>query len=126
VTGTFGGTDFIHSLLGEATDKISQVSLTDLDSAVSDAEMQSTEDTFSKLKNLMKMFPSGQSDLDKIQDENSENKGKKLHLPGMDGEGDTISVDEISKKIYTVMEFRDNLMKKIAGAMEMVRSQVNL
>lgn len=26
VTGTFGGADFIHSLMGEATDHLSQVS----------------------------------------------------------------------------------------------------
>lgn len=30
VTGTFGGADFLHSLMGEATDHISQSSVTDL------------------------------------------------------------------------------------------------
>ena len=30
VTGTFGGADFLHSLMGEATDKLSQASVTDL------------------------------------------------------------------------------------------------
>jgi hypothetical protein len=30
VTGTFGGADFLHSLMGEATDHLSQSSITDL------------------------------------------------------------------------------------------------
>lgn len=30
VTGTFGGADFIHSLMGEATDHLSQVGLRNL------------------------------------------------------------------------------------------------
>ena len=46
VTGTFGGTDFIHSLLGEARDHISQASLTDLNAAISDAERQNSQELF--------------------------------------------------------------------------------
>ena len=34
VTGTFGGSDFIHSLLGEATDHISEASVSDLAKAM--------------------------------------------------------------------------------------------
>src|SRR5436309_13828925 len=87
VTGTFGGTDFIHSLLGEATDKISQVSLIDLNSAVSDAGTKDNTDTFRNLKQLLSIFPSGQSDLDKMQSESSENRYQKLHILGTKGEG---------------------------------------
>src|SRR5579871_4410578 len=37
VTGTFGGMDFIHSLLGEATDHLSQTQISDVNSAVTNA-----------------------------------------------------------------------------------------
>lgn len=37
VTGTFGGSDFIHSLLGEAGDHLSEASISDLNKAVNKA-----------------------------------------------------------------------------------------
>lgn len=120
VTGTFGGTDFLHSLLGEATDKISQTSLTDLDSAVTEAEMKSLTDTFSKLKTLLSIFPSGQSDLDNIHEQTKDNQGKKFRLEGMSGEGAQISVQDLEKKVYPILEFHDTLMQKITSSIEMV------
>jgi hypothetical protein len=39
VTGTFGGADFLHSLMGEATDKLSQASVTDLSKKMDDVRM---------------------------------------------------------------------------------------
>jgi Heterokaryon incompatibility protein Het-C len=36
VTGTFGGADFLHSLMGEATDHLSQASVTDLSQKIED------------------------------------------------------------------------------------------
>lgn len=36
ITGTFGSADFFHSLLGEATDKLSQSSVTDLSAKLND------------------------------------------------------------------------------------------
>jgi len=39
VTGTFGGADFLHSLLGEATDRFSQTSITDLSQKIDDVRM---------------------------------------------------------------------------------------
>ena len=123
VTGTFGGTDFIHSLLGEATDKISQVSLTDLHGAVTDASMADTDATFAKLKGLLKMFPSGQSDLDKIQSESAADKKQKMNFMASNGNSPVATAQEIAKKIYPVLQFRDNLMKKVAEALEKVNTK---
>jgi len=41
VTGTFGSSDFIHSLLGEATDHISEASVSDLNRSLDDARKKS-------------------------------------------------------------------------------------
>lgn len=122
VTGTFGGTDFIASLLGEATDKLSQTSLTDLNVAVSDAEYQNTDNTFNQLKGFMKMIPTGDAsgNLDKMQQSGQAGKGKTFKLPGMSGNGEEISADQIAKQIYPILEIRDKIMMQITEAMEMV------
>jgi hypothetical protein len=127
VTGTFGGTDFIHSLLGEATDKLSQTSLTDLNAAVTDAELKNTTDTFDKLKGLLSMLPSSDATKNLIglqqSGQNLAGKGKQFHLQGMQGSGQAISPQDIAKEIYPILEFRDKLMKSITEAMEMVYRQ---
>jgi len=128
VTGTFGGTDFIHSLLGEATDKLSQTSLTDLNAAVSDAEMKNATDTFDKLKGLLKLFPGGEAkdNLNMMQQQGQSlaGKGKQFHLQGQGGPGQEISPQDIAKEIYPVLEFRDKLMKSITKAIEMVSREI--
>ena len=40
VTGTFGSADFLHSLMGEATDKLSQASVTDLSKKMDDVRIR--------------------------------------------------------------------------------------
>ena len=39
VTGTFGGADFLHSLMGEATDHLSQSSITDLSQKIDEVRV---------------------------------------------------------------------------------------
>ena len=41
VTGTFGSADFMHSMMGEATDHLSQASVTDLSQKLSNVRTQS-------------------------------------------------------------------------------------
>ena len=126
VTGTFGGTDFIHSLLGEATDHISQTSLTDLNAAISDAEHQNSQELFDKLKTLVKLVPSASSDLDTIQQNGQvlANQGNTFHLQGTPGDGPAITAQEIAKQIYPLLALRDKIMKSVTTAIEKVRAPV--
>ena len=122
VTGTFGGTDFIHSLLGEATDKLSQTSLTDLNAAVSEADMAKATATFDKIKGLLKLIPSSNAndDLDQLQQTGQSLSGQQYHLQGTQGSGIAISAQEVAQKIYPILELRDKIMKGITNAIEMV------
>jgi hypothetical protein len=122
ITGTFGGTDFIHSLLGEATDHISQTSLTDLSAAISDAERQDAQDLFNKLKMLMNLVPSASSDLDTMQQNGQtlSGQGNAYHLQGKPGDGLAISAQEIAKQIYPFLALRDKIMKNVSTAIEKV------
>ena len=125
VTGTFGGTDFIHSLLGEATDKISQTSVTDLNAAISDAERQNSQDLFNKLKTLVKLVPSGSADLDSIQQSGQAlaGQGNNFHLQGTPGDGPAITAQEIAKTIYPILALRDKLMKTVTTAIDKVHAR---
>lgn len=122
VTGTFGGVDFIHSLLGEATDHISQTSLTDLNAAISDAERHNSQELYDKLKGLLKMVPSASSDLDSIQ-QNSQalaGQGNTFHLQGQGGPGPALTAQEIAQLIYPILSLRDKIMKTVTTAIEKV------
>ncbi|KAF5393285.1 hypothetical protein D9757_000600 [Collybiopsis confluens] len=65
VTGTFGGSDFMHSLLGEATDHLSQASVTDLNKEFDKARSKQqrsgpgSSDPASMLRGLFLSVPGG-------------------------------------------------------------------
>jgi hypothetical protein len=124
VTGTFGGADFIHSLLGETTDKISQTSVTDLNAAISDAERQNSQDMFNKLKTFVSMVPSASADLDSIQQSGQAlaGQGNNFHLQGTPGDGPALTAQEIAKAIYPILSLRDKLMKSVTTAIDKVHS----
>ncbi|KAI9849518.1 MAG: hypothetical protein M1837_004138 [Sclerophora amabilis] len=48
VTGTFGGVDFLHSVLGEATDHFTQSEIEEMDVALGDAQAQSKKSSGSR------------------------------------------------------------------------------
>jgi hypothetical protein len=54
VTGSFGSADFMHSMMGEATDHISQSSVTDLSQKMNDVRLQGVfkPQRHSNLRNL--------------------------------------------------------------------------
>ena len=123
VTGTFGGVDFIHSLLGELGDHISQTSVTDLNAAITEAEQQNSQDLYSKLSLLVNLVPSGQSQLDGIQQSGQSlggGQGQTFHLQGTPGDGPAVSAEEIVKQIYPIFALRDKLMKTITTAIDKV------
>lgn len=121
VTGTFGGVDFIHSLLGELSDHISQTSVADLNAAVTEAEQQNAQDLYSKLSGFMSMVPQGQSQLEGIQQSSQQMGSQSLHLQGTPGEGVAVSVEEIVTQIYPIFALRDKLMKTIVTVIDKVR-----
>jgi hypothetical protein len=122
VTGTFGGVDFIHSLLGEATDHISQTSLTDLNAAITDAQAQDAQSLFRKLKLLMNLVPGVNSDLDTMQQnsQNLANQGNSFYLQGTSGVGTAVTAAQIANLIYPILSLRDKIMKTVSTAIDKV------
>ena len=122
VTGTFGGVDFLHSLLGEASDHLSETQISDLNEMVDDAQYQDTQALFDKLKFLLRLIPSVQADLDVLQqnEQTLANQGQTFHLAGTMGEGAAISPEDIANKIYPILAIRDKVMKIVQNAIDSV------
>lgn len=62
VTGTFGMVDFFHSMLGEATDHVTQSEVNDMDIALGDAQSNSSSGALDTLLGSLKNIP-GADDL---------------------------------------------------------------
>ncbi|GAA6002538.1 hypothetical protein JCM10207_001169 [Rhodosporidiobolus poonsookiae] len=119
VTGSFGGSDFIHSLLGEATDHISEASVSDLQKAMDGARStdrgiggSSTSDT---LRKMLFDIP-GQSDglsrdMNDIED---------IRSRASAGQLDNMSPQELHATLWKVLTFRDNVVKSIENTIEKI------
>ena len=119
VTGTFGGTDFISSLLGEAGDKLSQVSVTDLNTAVTEAQMANTEEIAAKIKAAMKMFPhsSSSQQVDAMQAQHQQNMSASTKF---NSHGAVMSAEEIARQVYPILALKDTISKQIDEMIEKV------
>ncbi|EAU89396.1 heterokaryon incompatibility protein HET-C [Coprinopsis cinerea okayama7 len=128
VTGTFGSDDFFHSLLGGASDSLSEASVSDLnrelDKARSKAQTQTRGpggppcDPADALRDLFFAIPGGggsemSRDLDNIQ--------RIRAGPAAGGKNpDEMSPKELHATLWQVLLFRDSVMKKISKTIEKI------
>ncbi|KAI0738947.1 heterokaryon incompatibility protein Het-C-domain-containing protein [Daedaleopsis nitida] len=121
VTGTFGSSDFIHSLLGEATDHISQASVSDLNAELDKARAKSgnTRDgPAANLRSLLINLPGGDNDemeremdgVERIRAEPSQG-GKRP---------EDMSPQELHAALWQILKFRDSVVKKIDKTIERI------
>ncbi|GJN89194.1 hypothetical protein Rhopal_002172-T1 [Rhodotorula paludigena] len=120
VTGTFGGSDFIHSLLGEATDHISEASVSDLAKAMDGARStdrgiggSSTSDT---LRKMLFDLPGGSGtelsrEMRDVED---------IRTRASNGSMNEMSPQELHATLWKVLTFRDNVVKGIERTIEKI------
>ncbi|KAK7058610.1 hypothetical protein VNI00_002246 [Paramarasmius palmivorus] len=119
VTGTFGSADFVHSLLGEATDKIHQASVSAL--AEQMEESQNNDDAFSKILMLKDVLGklsafSGDDDSTSLsQAEAMQEQSNAYHF-----DPDNVAPPEVQQQLLTVLRWRDNVMRNIQSKIEMI------
>ena len=122
VTGTFGGSDFIHSLLGEATDHISEASVSDLAKAMDGAKsggsrgMGDSGSGADVLRSLLFKIPgSGGQDLSReLQDVDE------IRSRAASGQSAELSPQELHQVLWKVLTFRDNVCKAIENTIEKI------
>ncbi|KAJ1311238.1 hypothetical protein OPQ81_009738 [Rhizoctonia solani] len=124
VTGTFGGSDFIHSLLGEATDHISEASVSDLTKEFDKARSRSATQSQASiaLRELIFQLPGG-GDSDIRRDMESVERLRASTQPGAVGgtkPPDQMSPQELHAVLWQVLKFRDSVMKKIEKTIEKI------
>ncbi|KJA23049.1 hypothetical protein HYPSUDRAFT_66529 [Hypholoma sublateritium FD-334 SS-4] len=126
VTGSFGSSDFIFSLLGEATDHLASV--TDLNKELDKARSKSLSNTrgpggppinpADTLRDLLFAIPGGSGsdmsrDLDNIE--------RIRAGPAAGGKNpDEMSPQELHSVLWQVLTFRDSVVKKISKTIEKI------
>ncbi|KAL4753360.1 hypothetical protein BDW72DRAFT_191046 [Aspergillus terricola var. indicus] len=126
VTGTFGGVDFFHSVLGEISDKATQSEIQELEGAINESQNGSPSDSF--LQNLLNKIPEGLignsdekvSRMDELKAESEDVKKQNKHVSPRQPEEWANYLDDVQKKIYPVLEWHDDLLKSINEAIEKI------
>ncbi|KAG7098509.1 hypothetical protein E1B28_000453 [Marasmius oreades] len=128
VTGTFGSSDFIHSLLGEAGDHLSQASVTDLNAEITKAKQKDrsrgpgggTTDPAGVLRDLLFKLPGGEGNSMSRDMEGVE----RIRAQGQGGSGgkkpEEMSPQELHAVLWQVLSFRDSVVKKIEKTIEKI------
>lgn len=141
VTGTFGVVDFIHSVLGEATDHFAQTEVEQMDIALKEAEAQSKAGDgsrssagsgLSSMTGLLSQVP-GAGDLARqagdlqAQSEHQEQENRFEAPPGSEGgppgpniPGTNLDPMKTAAQIYPILEFRDKVVKIMTATIEKI------
>jgi hypothetical protein len=116
VTGTFGGADFIHSLMGEAGDHLSEASVSDLTKSMSNARSIS-EGQSSSSNALRQMF----FDLpDGVGGELSRDMDDVNNIRASNQDPSTMSPQELHRILWQILSFRDKVSKRIENTLEKI------
>ncbi|KAH6657356.1 heterokaryon incompatibility protein Het-C-domain-containing protein [Truncatella angustata] len=124
VTGTFGGVDFLHSVTGEVSDKLTQNEIDELEGTLT----QNSKNDTSYIENLLDKIPDGliggsgdkKQKMHEIQDSASSSQLENTSISPRDPEEYTLYVQNIFKQIMPAIEFHDELLKNISEAIEKI------
>ncbi|KAI0800815.1 heterokaryon incompatibility protein Het-C-domain-containing protein [Fomes fomentarius] len=115
ITGTFGSADFLHSLMGEATDHLSQASVVDLSKKLNESANQDN-DTIGNLRKLLQSLPIGGGDDDKMgAADNLQEKSKAYNF-----NPDDVAPPEVQQQLWELLKWRDDVYRDIIKKIELV------
>ena len=125
VTGTFGGTDFMYSVMGEFGDRATQSELQELKGTLQSS--QSSGQNFSILQNLLASVPSGlfgdedqAGKMNELQLNAQAAQIQNTHITPRQPEAWTKQLEVISTQIYPILEWHDEIMKSITEFIEKI------
>jgi hypothetical protein len=124
ITGTFGGVDFLHSVMGELSDKATQSEIDELEGTISNAERN--KQSASMIQDLLDKLPDGMigggesSKADELQQNATAAQMQNMQISPKEPEEFTRQAQEIQKQIYPVLEFHDNLMREITETIDKI------
>ncbi|CAM1504461.1 Fc.00g020520.m01.CDS01 [Cosmosporella sp. VM-42] len=123
VTGTFGGVDFLHSVTGEVSDKLTQNEIEELEGTLQAGAQSDT----SMLRDLLDKIPDGifgdkhQSDkVDELQSNAANAQMQNMSVSPREPEEFTLYVKQMFQQVMPAIEFHDDVMKSISAAIEKI------
>lgn len=123
VTGTFGGVDFLHSVTGEVSDKLTQNEIDELEGTLQQSQNTDT----SLLRNLLDKIPDGlfggddkKSKMDNIQQNASSAQVEQMSVSPRDPEEYTLYVQNIFRQVMPAIEFHDEILQSVTEAIEKI------
>ncbi|GAB1196113.1 hypothetical protein APSETT444_005379 [Aspergillus pseudonomiae] len=124
VTGTFGGVDFFHSVLGELSDKVTQSEVQSLEGVIIDSQSGSPSESF--VQGLLSMIPAGllddsEAQANKMEEFRTQSENAKQHRQDVsprEPEAWTCYLEGVHRQIYPVLEWHDEIIKSINTAIE--------
>lgn len=123
VTGTFGGVDFLHSVTGEVSDKLTQNEIEELEGTLQQGAAGDT----SILRNLLDMIPSGmfggddkKTKMDELQDNASAAQMQNASISPREPEEYTLYIKNIFQQIMPAIKFHDEIIQKITEEIEQI------
>lgn len=123
ITGTFGGVDFLHSVMGEFSDKATQSEMQELQGTLE--QSQGTGQNVSVLQDLLSSVPSdlfGGKDqagkADELQMNAQAAHMQNTHITPRQPEAWTNQIQQVQKQIYPILEWHDEIMQSITETID--------
>lgn len=124
ITGTFGGVDFLHSVMGEFSDKATQSELQELEGTMS---ANDNRENTSIIKDLLNQLPDGlfgdkdqATKADELQANAQAAQMQNMHISPKEPEAFTQQMQEVVKQIHPIMEWHDEIMQSITEFIERI------
>ena len=125
VNGTFGGVDFLHSVMGEFSDKATQSEIQSLQGVIQQSQNEAPSESF--IQDLLNKVPAGifgnddnTDKMDEFQSNAEAAKRKGQNISPRQPEEWAQYVNDVQRQIYPVLEWHDNLLKSINQAIESI------
>ena len=136
VTGTFGMTDFLHSVVGEMGDKVAQSEIEDMESQLTSASEDDEKNQTSVLKDILDKVPWDMLEGDKPDTAKADELKKaatakaeeqkqnpvdpNAQIGGVNIEQAKQTAQQTLKDMYPILEFHDEVMKAVTEVMAKV------
>ncbi|KAG5288699.1 NIMA-interacting protein TinC [Histoplasma capsulatum G186AR] len=125
VTGTFGGVDFLHSVMGEITDKATQSEIQNLEGMIEESENQKPQEGF--LQVLLDKIPEGllgsednTEKMNEFQSNAESTKRRNENISPREPEQWATYMNDVQQQMFPLLEWHDNLIKSINSAIEKI------
>ncbi|KAF4125022.1 Heterokaryon incompatibility protein Het-C [Geosmithia morbida] len=123
ITGTFGGVDFLHSVTGEVSDKLSQNEIDELEGTLQESAKSDT----SLLQSLLDQIPDGmfgdkhQSDkVDELKNNANSAQMANTSISPREPEEFTRYIQDAYEQVMPAITFHDDVMQAITHATESI------